>query len=111
MNLSKNLFYQSTSIISTAGINLPKATTAISKDAAAISKAIAAISKAPTAISKAPTAISKAPTAISRATAAAHCNRRCRHISQLRSRHHSFLAITAVLRIITTIITATNASF
>jgi hypothetical protein len=96
MNLSKNLLYQSTSIISTAGINLPKATAAISKDAAAISKAIAAISKA--------------PTAISRATAAVHCNRCCRHINQSCSHHHSFLAITAILRIIATIITTTNAS-
>jgi hypothetical protein len=97
MNSSKNLLYQSTSIISTAGMNLPKASAAINKDAPAISKAIAAISKA--------------PTAISRATAAVHCNRRCRHINQRRSRHHSFPAITAILRIIATIITATNASF
>jgi hypothetical protein len=37
----KNRIYQSTSIISTAGITLPKATAAISKATAAISKASA----------------------------------------------------------------------
>jgi hypothetical protein len=98
MNSSKkNRLYQSTTIISTAGITLPKATAAISKAAAAISKATAAISKA--------------STAISRATAAVHCNHCRRHINHRRSRHHSYPAITAIFRIVATIITATNTSY
>jgi hypothetical protein len=74
-------FYKivSTSIISTAGITMPKATAAISKATAAISKA---------------------STAIIRATAAVRRNRR----------HHSYQAITAILRIVATIITSTNAA-
>jgi hypothetical protein len=40
MNFSKNCLYQSPTIISTAGINLPKATTAINKDSAAVSTVI-----------------------------------------------------------------------
>jgi hypothetical protein len=97
MNSSKNYLYQSTSIISTAGITLPKATAAIRKAAATISKATAGISKA--------------STAISTATAAVHCNHHRRHINHRRRRHHSYLAITAILRIVATIITATNASY
>jgi hypothetical protein len=90
MNFQKSRLYQSTSIISTAGITLPKATAAISKATAAISKA---------------------STAISRATAAVHSHRRRCHIYHRGRRHHSYLAITAILRIVATIITATAASY